>query len=200
MKFIFLLLVCAIQPHALAHETHHHMNMNMNMDMGRGEPVTTESVYNINVKWRDQAGAPLELKAFKGTPVVLSMTYTHCTMACPMIVSEMKSIEAKLTQTKHDKTLFVLVSLDPKRDTPKRLAEFARSHHLDLKHWRLLTGSETGVRLLATALGIKYQRQENGDYIHSSVITALDKDGVICQQKAGLGPDDQKFITAVNKL
>lgn len=196
MKLILLLFVCVIQFAALAQGTHHHMDMSAEP----AAPITSESIYNVDVEWRDQAGASLKLRAFKGTPVVISMIYTHCTMACPMVVSEMKSIESKLFKQKRDQIHFVLVSFDPQRDTSERLAEFAKSHQLDSKHWRLLTGDKTKARLLATVLGIKYQRQKNGDYIHSSVISALDKDGVIRQQKIGLGASDRKFIKTLNAL
>ena len=79
------------------------------------------SVYDLEGSWRDQSGAARSLASWRGTPVLLAMIYTHCTATCPLAVSELKRIAALDPDVR-----FVLVSLDPARDDPERLAALRR--------------------------------------------------------------------------
>ena len=138
------------------------------------------SVYELPGSWRDQTGAARALDAFRGTPVMLAMVYTHCTATCPLAVSELKRIAAQ-----HPGVRLALVSLDPDRDDPTRLAEYARGLGLDASRWTLLTGSDADVRELAATLGVRYRRVTPEDLAHSNLITLLDRDGRIVRQASG---------------
>jgi len=138
------------------------------------------SVYELDGRWRDQAGATRSLASFRGTPVLLAMIYTHCTATCPLAVSELKRIAALAPDAR-----FVLVSLDPLRDDEKRLAEYAAERSLDPSRWTLLTGSGSDVRDLAATLGVRYRRVTPEDLAHSNLITLLDREGRIVRQSSG---------------
>ena len=81
---------------------------------------------------------------------------------------------------------FVLVSLDPARDDPARLAMFATERGLDASRWTLLDGSDDSVRELATVLGVRYRRLSADELAHSNALTLLDTDGAVAYQHAGL--------------
>ena len=138
------------------------------------------SVYELPGSWRDQSGAARTLESFRGSPVMLAMVYTHCTATCPLAVSELKRIAAQ-----HPGVRLVLVSLDPDRDDPTRLAEYARGLGLDASRWTLLTGADADVRELAATLGVRYRRVTPEDLAHSNLITLLDRDGRIVRQASG---------------
>ena len=90
-----------------------------------GSPATTDpdrySVYDLDAHWRDQRGNARQLSSLRGRPQVVAMIYTHCSTTCPFTVAEMKRIERESPRD----VGFVLVSLDPARDDPARLAAFA---------------------------------------------------------------------------
>lgn len=138
------------------------------------------SVYDLDGSWRDQAGTARSLASLRGTPVLLAMIYTHCTATCPLAVSELKRIAALDPDVR-----FVLVSLDPARDDPDRLARFAAERSLDLSRWTLLTGSDADVRDLAATLSVRYRRVTSDELAHSNLITLLDRDGRIVRQTSG---------------
>jgi protein SCO1/2 len=140
------------------------------------------SVYDLDARWRDQRGNPRQLSSLRGRPQVVAMIYTHCSTTCPFTVAEMKRIER---ESRRDAG-FVLVSLDPARDDPARLAEFARERGLDASRWTLLDGSDDAVRELATVLGVRYRRLSPEELAHSNALTLLDADGVVAYQHAGL--------------
>ena len=82
---------------------------------------------------------------------------------------------------------FVLVSLDPARDTPAQLAKFAASFRLDPAAWTLLTGDDEQVRELAALLGIRYRAEEDAQISHSNTYLVLDADGRMVHRQDGVG-------------
>ena len=145
------------------------------------------SVYDLEGNWRDQSGAERTLASLRGTPVLLAMVYTHCTATCPLAVSELKRIAALEPDVR-----LVLVSLDPPRDDPQRLARYAADRALDASRWTLLTGSDAGVRDLAATLSVRFRRVTPDDLAHSNLITLLDREGRIVRQTSG--PMDDALI------
>jgi protein SCO1 len=149
------------------------------------------SLYDLPSTWRDQRGAAVRLPSLAGTVRVVAMVYTSCHATCPLIVGELKRIEASLPADRRGDVGFVLVSLDPARDTPGRLAEWAARTELDPARWTLLAGDGGAVREVAAALGVRYQPQAGGEggaeLAHTNVITVLDAAGAVAHQQVGLG-------------
>ena len=140
------------------------------------------SVYDLDSRWRDQRGAARPLSSLRGRPQVVAMIYTHCSTTCPFTVAEMKRIERESPRD----VGFVLVSLDPARDDPARLATFASERGLDASRWTLLDGSDDDVRELATVLGVRYRRLSPDELAHSNALTLLGPEGAVVYQHAGL--------------
>jgi protein SCO1/2 len=161
--------------------------------------LSDESIFQLESSWVDQSGKKIVLKELRGKPSVLAMVYMTCQGACPIITSDMQRIEKVLPPEKREQSQFVLISLDPERDTQKALNKFAESHGLDLRRWRLLAGSTGAVRELAAVLGVKYKRDASGNFSHSNIITILDSEGVIRHQQIGLRQDPQASTGSVLK-
>jgi protein SCO1 len=153
------------------------------------EEFTDNSVYQLDDEWKDQSGSSFALKELKGEKVVFTMFFASCTYACPILVNDMKKIEAEIPKKELPKYKFVLVSIDPERDTPARLSEFAELHQLDLNRWKLLTGSEGDIMEIAALTGFKYKKETSGEYSHSNIITFLNEDGEVEYQHKGLNKD-----------
>lgn len=144
------------------------------------------SVYELGSSWRDQRGDERTLASLGGRIQVVAMVYTHCAHTCPRIIGEFKAMEAGLPAEDRGRVGFVLVSIDPRRDTPERLAEFAASTRLDPARWTLLTGDDEGVRELAALLGIRYRPEGETEYSHANAYLVLDEDGRIIHRHDGL--------------
>jgi protein SCO1/2 len=130
------------------------------------------SVYQLTSEWTDQNGRTRTLESLGGKVQVIALVYTNCGYACPRIVNSMKQIEAAVPESN-----FVLVSIDPARDTPGRLKEFATGAQLDPKRWTLLNGDDHALLELAAVLGVRYRQTDNGEFVHSNVMTVLDAAG-----------------------
>ncbi|HEX6037026.1 SCO family protein [Longimicrobium sp.] len=152
------------------------------------------SVYDLESRWTDQAGQGRALASLAGRPQVLALVYTHCAHTCPAILAEFKRMEAALPAGPGAPG-FVLVSIDPARDTPARLAEFAASARLDPARWTVLTGDDESVRELAALLRVRYRPEPGGEYSHANAYLVLDADGRIVQRQDGLGDPDRALAT-----
>jgi protein SCO1/2 len=162
-------------------------------------PAGEFSLYDLETAWQDQHGAMVSLGDLGGRPRVIALVYTSCAFACPAILKDMKRIEAEL-RAQGSGAGFVLVSIDPDRDTPARMREYAESTHLDAADWTLLTGTADGVLELAALLGVRYRRVSATDFEHSNVITLVDARGGIVQRQVGLGAEPHALVQAARRL
>lgn len=162
--------------------------------------VTDESLYLLDAVWNDQHAQPMRLVSLRGKPVVLSMIFTSCGWACPTIVQDMKKIAGRLLEDVQDDVHYVLVSMDPERDTPDVLVRYARTHQLDDSRWTLLRGESTDVRQLAALLGIRYRKESNGQFSHTNMITILNEEGEVVHVHMGLESDPTDTVDKLQNL
>lgn len=158
------------------------------------------SLYNLDSEWWGPDGVRRPLGALQGRVQVLSMVYTNCAFACPRILAEMKRIESALGEAGRDHVGFVLVSIDPERDTPERLAEFSRDLRLDPDRWTLLASEERNILELAAILGVRYMRESATDFAHTNLIAILDSGGEVVHRQLGLGEGFDETIRIIGQL
>ncbi len=157
------------------------------------------SIYNLESIWKDQNGNKVELKNFVGKKIILAMIYASCPTVCPVIVSNMKNLELAIPHNELNNYHFVLVSIDPDRDTPEKLNQYAVERNLDAKTWTLLSGSKNDVAELAEMIGFNYKKNANGTFTHSNLITFLDKHGMILNQSENLNQSSKNLLAMLNK-
>ena len=163
-----------------------------------GKP-TDKSLYLLDSMWTSDVGRQIKLGALRGRPQVVAMFFTHCEYACPILVGELKAIEGKLPPEVLGKVDFLLVSIDPKRDTPAELATFREKRQLARERWTLLRGEADDVRELAALLGVNYAEDARGQFAHTNLITLLNAEGEIAFQHAGLKQEPAPLIAAIEK-
>ena len=167
-------------------------------DMAPAE-ITSGSIYNLAGTWWDAAGDTAPLARLGGRPQVVALVYTSCAQACPAIVGEMKRIEAALGADAA-RVGFVLASMDPERDTPAKLAEFARRAGLDAQRWTLLAAPDADVLELAAVLGVQYRRLPDGEFTHSNILTVVDANGEIAHRQLGIGEGTAATVESARGL
>jgi protein SCO1/2 len=125
------------------------------------------------------------------------MFFSTCEFACPLLVQDLKRLEAALPASIRDQVDFVLVSFDTERDTPEALAAYRARQSLDPARWCLLTGRPDDVRDLAAILGIRYAKDARGQFMHSNVLTLLDRNGEVSHQEMGLNRPLESLLGAM---
>lgn len=199
---LLLLTSCgstSTRPASIASDGGHASHADGGDELAAGDPAEW-SVYLLESEWKDQDARARKLSSLAGRVQVVALVYTHCGYACPRIVADLKRIEGEVAAAHPGRVGFVLVSIDPERDTPERLRSFAEGSRLDPARWTLLNGSDAQVLELAALLGVKYRRESAADFSHSNVITVLDPHGVVVHQQLGLGADPEKTLSVIRRL
>jgi protein SCO1/2 len=166
--------------------------------LAAGKP-TDRSLYQLESTWTSDVGRKVKLGVLRGRPQVVAMFFSNCEYACPILVNEMKKLEAKLPKDVLAKVDFLLVSFDTKRDTAEALAAYRSKEHLATGRWTLLRGENDDVRELAALLGVNYTADSRGQFAHSNIITLLNAEGEIAFQHTGLNQDPAPLIAAITK-
>ena len=161
---------------------------------------TDKSLYQTESKWTTDTGKRIKLGELKGKPQVVTMFFANCQYACPIIVNDMKRMEAALTANQCTNVGFTLVSFDAKRDTPAALAAYRLAHALPADNWTLLQGEPDDVLELAALLGLQFKADANGQFAHSNVITILNAQGEIVHQEIGLNQDIKETVRILRQL
>lgn len=136
--------------------------------------VSTEpSVYDLGLVLRDSSGRTIGLDARRGSPVLVSMFYASCAVACPALVDDL----ARTLADAPSDTKVLLVSFDAARDTPAKLDELLVRRRLDPARWTIASATDTDARELAAAIGYRYRKLDSGEFFHGATIVLLDEAG-----------------------
>ena len=164
-------------------------------------PLPRDSVYQLPLSLTDQSGHVADWRTHRGKPQMVTMFYTSCPYMCPLIVDSAKTIDRALTPMQRQRLGVLLISLDPRHDTPAALHALAEKRGLDTTRWTLAAPSSPGdVRAVAGVLGIRYRQLADGSFNHTSALLLLDADGRIVARTERIGgPADPQFLDAVRK-
>lgn len=167
--------------------------------IGNASHIVTkdESIFDLTSQWKTEEDKSTQLKDLKGKTLVIVMIYTSCRTACPLLVQDMKAIEAKVPKDNLKDVQFVLVSIDPKVDTPAHLKEFAQFNKMDDEHWTFLQGTEEGTREFANTLALKYKRISPIDFSHSNMISVFNPKGELVYQQEGLRVENEDTVAKI---
>ena len=117
-----------------AHEHHQH------------EAAAKEGPSSARVKYGDtllvnQDGKKVRLKSdvFSDRVVVMDFAYTTCTTVCPVLTAVLVKVQSDLGDKVGKDVQMVTITVDPARDTPARLKEYAAKHGVK-GGWAWLTG------------------------------------------------------------
>ena len=85
-----------------------------------------------------QNGQPFHGGGLAGTIWVADFIYTMCPGPCPRMTSQMREVADAVRQMRDVK--LVSFTVDPARDTPQVLADYAKLHGASSDRWFFLTG------------------------------------------------------------
>jgi cytochrome oxidase Cu insertion factor (SCO1/SenC/PrrC family) len=142
------------------------------------------SLHEAGWRWTTEAGREVSLAHWRGTPVVLVPFYASCRVRCPITIEKVRRVEAAY----HARGLtaaVVLVTLDPREDTPERLARFKQSAGLP-PSWTLLRGDGATTQALSRALGVR-ATPDDAHIDHQVRVVVLDEEGRIARNLDGWG-------------
>ncbi|MCL4213818.1 MAG: SCO family protein [Gemmatimonadales bacterium] len=124
----------------------------------------------------DQAGDTISLDRFEGRPVIVTFAFAHCEAICPLIVNDVLLATSRLGA--HDPAVLIL-TLDPWRDTPSRLASMAEAWGVT-GDVHVLSGTPEVVERALNAWRVPRVRNERtGDLVHPALVYVISRTGRI---------------------
>lgn len=122
----------------------------------------------------DENAARFSLAQTRGQAVALYFGFTHCRDVCPQTLALLGKAREKAGLTPAQLRI-VMVTVDPKRDSPAALRAFFRRNGVQATG---LTGTAADLRRAYAAYGIGVQRQSR-DLAHTDTIFLIDRHGRI---------------------
>jgi protein SCO1 len=147
-----------------------------------------------------QDGAEATLGSLRGKVVAVAFIYTWCPDICPMLTDKMARVQDALGKDFGTKVAFVSITIDPERDTPAALKEYARSFQANLAGWSFLTGEPAAVLEVAHRYGVAVAKQSDGAIDHTLLTTLIDRQGTMRVQYLGYRFDEEEFRRDLQSL
>jgi len=131
----------------------------------------------------ESADGPVALQAFRGKLVLVYFGYTHCPDVCPMALGVISEAMHALPEADKERVAALFVSLDPQRDHPQLLKQYAGFFDQRIIG---VTGSKDLLEQIAAAWHVDYNvpetaAGENYAVEHSTFIYLLNKEGQIVE-------------------
>lgn len=105
--------------------------------------------------------------------------FTQCPDICPLTLQVLRAAKQRLAESGQSPLpRIVLVSVDPERDTPERMAEYVNAFGLGNLG---ITGGLAELRKLTSGIGIYFAKQETGEdeysVDHTAAVIVIDPQG-----------------------
>lgn len=130
------------------------------------------------VSLQDTEGHPQRLDQLTGRWTLIFLGFTFCPDVCPTTLMQLRQIYRALPQQTRDRLRIVMISVDPKRDTPERLQQYIR--YFD-PSFQAYTGPLPDLHIVSNALALPFvQGDTNQPYYsvdHSGNLALIGPDG-----------------------
>jgi protein SCO1/2 len=148
----------------------------------------------------DQDGQPLTLSSLRGKVVLLDFIFTTCPGPCPILSLKFSRLQQRLGERLGKDVMLLSVTIDPRRDTPEVLKEYAGRYQANLSGWKFLTGTTRDIIMVAAAYGADYQAGAEGIIDHRLLTCVIDRDGTVVKEFAGVNHTVDDFVAEVERL
>ena len=108
----------------------------------------------------DHHGSPFTREDLIDQWTLIFFGFTHCPDVCPTTMAELAELKAQLVGTEASDARVVMLSVDPARDTPERLAQYVPYFHADFIG---VTGDFTDILSFAQRLNAPFRKVSESD-------------------------------------
>lgn len=149
-------------------------------------------VYDWPYALTDDQGRSLRMAEWRGKPAIVTMEYADCRFICSITLQRLKDVQAAADRQGKDYT-FLVISLDPKNDTPEAWTEYRRTRELTRDNWHFVTGTATDTPVIARRLAVHYWVYD-GHIMHDFRLLRLDADGRIVKTMDAFDASVDEFV------
>ena len=140
-----------------------------------------------------QDGAQVRLADFRGKVVAVTFIFTRCTATCPVLTPMMSFVQDRLGSDFGSKIVFISVTVDPERDTPQVLKDYAQAFGANPSGWFFATGAPDVIRDVTRRYGVFASKAAGGNVDHTFLTSIVDPHGILRVQYLGVRFDPEEF-------
>jgi cytochrome oxidase Cu insertion factor (SCO1/SenC/PrrC family)/cytochrome c2 len=122
----------------------------------QNRPWGADYIPNLTVMTQSGESVRFYDDLVKGKIVIISFIYTSCTDICPLTTARMAQLEEKLGDMVGRDVFILSMTVDPERDTPQRLKEYATAFRTG-PGWSFVTGKPEDIRAINYKFGERSQ-------------------------------------------
>ena len=140
-----------------------------------------------------QTGNPVSIGDFRGKVVAVTFIFASCTDTCPLLTDKMGQVQDKLGDRFGKDIVFVSITVDPQRDTPEALKQYAEVFGANPQGWYFLTGAPDAIGDVLRRYGVYARKTSTGDVDHTFLTSLIDTQGNLRVQYLGYRWDPEEF-------
>ena len=145
-------------------------------------------------------GAPLALADLRGKVVAVTFIYATCIDTCPLLTTKLVGLRQQLGKDAGAQIAFVAITVDPERDTPEVLRNYAQAHGANVPGFTFLTGTPSQIRDVVGRYGVFARKTPRGDVDHTFLTSLVDRAGVLRVQYMGVRFDPDEMLRDLRAL
>ena len=137
-------------------------------------------VHNRNApqfSFTNQEGNTITNEDVEGKIYLVDFFFTSCPSICPIMTANLMKIQDRFAH--YDEFMILSHTVDPTRDSPAKLKEYAEDRNIDAKNWHFLTGEKDS--LYSVAFEYLSSAMEDslapGGFLHTEYFVLVDKEG-----------------------
>jgi protein SCO1 len=140
-----------------------------------------------------QDSTRVKLSDFRGKVVAVTFIFASCTDTCPLLTDKMARVQDQLGQLFGPEIAFISITVDPERDTPEVLKQYAQNFSANLAGWTFLTGNSAAIQDVERRYGVFVEKTSEGDINHTFLTSLIDSNGMLRVQYLGVRFDLEEF-------
>ncbi|WP_181348995.1 SCO family protein [Thalassobacillus sp. CUG 92003] len=157
-----------------------------------------------SLKATNQSDEPINIKEhIQGEYVIADFIFTNCNTVCPPMTGNMSRLQQLIKDENLDAKL-VSFSVDPERDTPKQLKQFAEPYQPDYEMWDFVTGysfkdiKEFSIKSFQSPL----EKDETSDQMfHGTSFYLINPEGEVIKRYNGQEAEEmQNIVDDLNQV
>src|SRR5260221_5020050 len=110
-----------------------------------------------------------------------------------MLTAKMAEVQDDLGRDFGAKIAFISITVDPERDTPAVLKEYAQAYGANHAGWTFLTGSPPAILDVTRRYGVFVSKTTDGGVDHTLLTSLVDPHGMLRVQYLGVRFDPDEF-------
>ncbi len=166
--------------------------------LGFSAKLFAVNLYEQSPVLETQSKTSVAFNSFQNKLLVLSFIFTNCPEACPMQTLKLKRTQDALNETDFNAVHFASISIDPDRDTPKALADYAAKFNANTSNWTFARTSKNGLAYFSNTISLGLNKSDTLD--HKMLVLLINTQGEILQHYAGTRFDPKRLASDIQSL